>query len=191
MFRSSAGLLSAITVDSSHRSFGKDTSLWKNGDIIAHFPGMSIQIYDEHHEREMNLSLICDAGCSVLAMTQPYALGLASYGMGASIAVAARSCHLALIGDYALLRSGLNALIKCYEKDLRSWPLSVKNNSTAMTGMQRIMIRVRYLSFADPVICRTDDELALKQELVVPDRPRTLIIEGTCPEGSSHETVEY
>ena len=40
MFRSTAGLLSAITGDSSHRSSRKDLSLWKNGDIIAHSAGI-------------------------------------------------------------------------------------------------------------------------------------------------------
>jgi TPP-dependent indolepyruvate ferredoxin oxidoreductase alpha subunit len=141
--------------------------------------------------KERDLSVICDAGCSVLAMTPPYELGLASYGMGASIAVAARSTHVALTGDYALLHSGLNALIDVYEKELPLLTIIMKNNCTAMTGKQKVYDPIRYLSFADPVICRTDDELTLKQELVVPDRPRTMVIEGTCPEGSSHETVEY
>jgi len=141
--------------------------------------------------KERDLSVICDAGCSVLAMTQPYELGLASYGMGSSIAVAARSTRLALIGDYALLHSGLNALIDVYEKELPLLTVIMKNNCTAMTGMQPVYDPIRYLSFADPVICSSDDELTLKQELVVTDRPRTLVIEGTCPEGSSHETVEY
>jgi hypothetical protein len=45
--------------------------------------------------------------------------------------------------------------------------------------------------WADPVICRADDEETLKNELVVTDTPRTLVVEGTCPEGSSHETVKY
>ena len=141
--------------------------------------------------KERDLSVICDAGCSVLAMTPPYELGLASYGMGASIAVAARSTHFALTGDYALLHSGLNALIDVYEKELPLLTIIMKNNCTAMTGKQKVYDPIRYLSFADPVICSADDELTLKQELVVPDRPRTLVIEGICPEGSRHETVEY
>jgi indolepyruvate ferredoxin oxidoreductase, alpha subunit len=67
----------------------------------------------------------------------------------------------------------------------------MKNNCTAMTGMQPVYDPVRYLSFAEPVVCCADDERTLREEIVVPDRPRTLIIEGTCPEGCSHETVEY
>ncbi len=141
--------------------------------------------------KERNLKMICDAGCSVLGMNPPYELGVASYGMGASIAVAARSTRVALIGDYALLHSGLNALIDVYEKQLPLLCIVMNNKCTAMTGKQPAYDPVPYIRWADPVICSADDELTLKQELVVTDRPRTLVIEGTCPEGSSHETVEY
>ena len=54
--------------------------------------------------------------------------------MGASIAVASRSTRVALIGDYALLHSGLNALIDVYEKRLPLLCIVMKNDSTAMTG---------------------------------------------------------
>jgi len=141
--------------------------------------------------KDRNLRVITDAGCSVLAMNRPYDLGLASYGMGASIAVAARSTGVALIGDYALLHSGLNALIDVYEKELPLLCIVMKNNCTAMTGMQPVYDPVRYLAFAGPVVCRADDERTLREEIAVTDRPRTLVVEGTCPEGCSHETVEY
>ncbi|PKL58183.1 MAG: indolepyruvate ferredoxin oxidoreductase, partial [Methanomicrobiales archaeon HGW-Methanomicrobiales-5] len=141
--------------------------------------------------KERRMNMICDAGCSILGMTRPYELGVASYGMGSSIAVAARSTKVALIGDYALLHSGLNALIDVYEKQLPLLCIVMNNNCTAMTGKQLSYDPVPYLRWADPVICRAGDEVMLKNELVVTDTPRTLIVTGTCPEGSSHETVEY
>ena len=141
--------------------------------------------------KERDLNVICDAGCSFLATSPPYDLGLASYGMGASIAVAARSIQIALIGDYALLHSGINALIDVYEKKLPLLCIVMKNSCTAMTGKQPVYDPVRYLSFAEPVVCRVDEEATLREEIVVTDIPRTLIVEGVCPEGCSHETVEY
>jgi indolepyruvate ferredoxin oxidoreductase alpha subunit len=141
--------------------------------------------------KDRDLKVICDAGCSILTMTPPYEVGLASYGMGASIAVAARSTRVALIGDYALLHSGLNALIDVYEKDLPLLCIVMKNNCTALTGMQPVYDPIRYLSFAEPVVCSADDEQTQKKELVVTDRPRTIVVKGTCPKGCSHETVEY
>jgi len=140
--------------------------------------------------KQADLRLICDAGCSVLGMTPPYEIGVASYGMGASIAVAARSTGAALIGDYALLHSGLNALIDAYEKGLPLLCIVMKNDCAAMTGKQPAYDPVPYLSWADPVICRADEEKILKRELAVTDMPRTLVVTGTCPEGCSHETVE-
>ena len=141
--------------------------------------------------KERKMAMICDAGCSILGMTRPYELGVASYGMGSSIAVAARSTKVALIGDYALLHSGLNALIDVYEKRLPLLCIVMKNDCTAMTGKQPAYDPVPYLRWADPVVCRADDELTLERELVVTDRPRTLVVEGICPEGSSHETIAY
>ena len=140
--------------------------------------------------KKRDIAMICDAGCSVLGMTPPYELGVASYGMGASIAVAARSTKVALIGDYALLHSGLNALIDVYEKRLPLLCIVMKNDCTAMTGKQSTYDPVPYLQWAEPAICTADDAVTLERELVVPDRPRTLVVTGTCPEGSSHETVE-
>jgi len=137
------------------------------------------------------MNMICDAGCSILGMTRPYELGVASYGMGSSIAVAARSTKVALIGDYAMLHSGLNALIDVYEKQLPLLCIVMNNNCTAMTGKQSSYDPAPYLMWADPVICSAEDEEMLKKQLVVTDTPRTLIVTGTCPEGSSHETVEY
>ncbi len=141
--------------------------------------------------KERRISLICDAGCSILGMTRPYELGVASYGMGSSIATAARSTKVALIGDYALLHSGLNALIDVYEKRLPLLCIVMSNNCTAMTGKQSSFDPLPYLKWADPVVCDAGDREVLNAELVVPDRPRTLVIEGACPEGSSHETIAY
>jgi TPP-dependent indolepyruvate ferredoxin oxidoreductase alpha subunit len=141
--------------------------------------------------KEREMSLICDAGCSILGMTRPYELGIASYGMGSSIAVAARSTKVALIGDYALLHSGLNALIDVYEKRLPLLCIVMNNTCTAMTGKQPAFDPVPYLRWADPVVCRAEDVKILERELVVTDRPRVLVVNGECPEGSSHETIEY
>ena len=112
------------------------------------------------------MRLICDAGCSVLGMTPPYEMGVASYGMGASIAVAARSTQVALIGDYALLHSGLNALIDVYEKRLPLLCIVMKNNCTAMTGKQPAYDPVPYLPWANPVICRAEDERPTPKKVI-------------------------
>lgn len=141
--------------------------------------------------KKRDMPLICDAGCSVLLLNRPYELGVASYGMGSSIAVAAGSTRLAVIGDYALLHSGLNALIDVYGKGLPLLCIVMKNTCAGMIGGQPVPDPLPYLQWAEPVVCRADDAATLERELVVTDRPRTLVVEGVCPEGCSHETIEY
>jgi TPP-dependent indolepyruvate ferredoxin oxidoreductase alpha subunit len=139
--------------------------------------------------REKQLPFICDAGCSILGMTPPYELGVASYGMGSSIAVAARSTHIALIGDYALLHSGLNALIDVYEKRIPLLTIVFVNRCTAMTGKQPSPDPTPYIAWAAPEICRADDATALTRVIRHVDRPVTVIVEGTCPAGAQHQMI--
>lgn len=140
--------------------------------------------------KDTGLRPVCDAGCSVLAMNPPYSMGIASYGMGASIAIAARSTGVALIGDYALMHSGLNALIDVHEKNLPLLCVVMRNSCTAMTGKQETFDIRPYLAWAKPVACRAEDEGLLKKAIGKTDRPRVVIVDGECPEGAEHETVE-
>ncbi|MGA2162253.1 MAG: thiamine pyrophosphate-dependent enzyme [Methanoregula sp.] len=140
--------------------------------------------------KNRGMQLICDAGCSVFGLNPPYELGVASYGMGSSIAVAARSTHVALIGDYALLHSGINALIDVYEKRLPLLCIVMKNHCAAMTGGQPAGDPIPYLAWADPVICRAEDECCLREIIRPVDRPLTVVVEAECPKGALHETVE-
>jgi TPP-dependent indolepyruvate ferredoxin oxidoreductase alpha subunit len=135
-----------------------------------------------------HLRVICDMGCAILAMNPPYRVGVAAYGLGSSVAVAARSTGIALIGDYALLHSGVNALIDVYEKGLPLLCIVLKNNRLGMVGDTPAFDPVPYLAWASPVIADARDPRldALIGEV---DRPRTLVVEGTCPEGESYETV--
>jgi len=139
---------------------------------------------------ERQVSAICDIGCALLAVNPPYRIGHAGYALGSSIAVAARSTKVALIGDYALLHSGINALIDVYEKELPLLTIVLKNDRMGMTGGQNAYDLTKYIGWAEPVYCPADDEQMLKDELVVPDTPRTLVVKGVCPEGCRHETVE-
>ena len=135
------------------------------------------------------IPVICDIGCALLAMNQPYRIGKAGYALGSSVAVAARSTKVALTGDYAFMHSGMNALTDVYEKQLPLLTIVLKNDRMGMTGGQKTGSLLKYIAWAEPVILCADDE-RLEHELVIPDAPRTLVVTGTCPEGCSHETME-
>jgi TPP-dependent indolepyruvate ferredoxin oxidoreductase alpha subunit len=134
------------------------------------------------------LSAACDMGCAILAMNPPYSVGVAAYGLGSSVAVAARSTGIALIGDYAILHSGINALIDVYEKELPLLCIVLANNRLGMVGETPAFDPVPYLAWSSPVIAPGDDP---RLEVLVDrvDRPRTLVVEGTCAPGESYETV--
>ena len=138
--------------------------------------------------KDRGLRAICDMGCSVLAMNPPYRVGLAAYGLGSSIAVAARSTGVALCGDYALLHSGLNALVDVYERRLPLLCIVLKNNRLGMTGGQRGYDPVPYLSWAHPVVIPADHP-DLPRHLGKAGGPEIVVVEGTCPEGESYERV--
>jgi indolepyruvate ferredoxin oxidoreductase alpha subunit len=138
--------------------------------------------------RDRGLRAICDMGCSVLAMNPPWRVGLAAYGLGSSIAVAARSTGVALCGDYALLHSGLNALVDVYERRLPLLCIVLANNRLGMTGGQQGYDPVPYLSWADPVVIPAGHP-DLPRHLGKAGGPKTVVVEGTCPEGETYERV--
>jgi TPP-dependent indolepyruvate ferredoxin oxidoreductase alpha subunit len=127
-------------------------------------------------------------GCSVLAMNPPFQVGVAAYGLGSSVAVAARSTGIALCGDYALLHSGLNALVDVYEKHLPLLCIVLKNSRLGMTGGQPGYDPVRYLSWANPKVVPAGHH-DLSRVLEPGDGPRTVVVEVICPEGESYERV--
>jgi indolepyruvate ferredoxin oxidoreductase, alpha subunit len=139
---------------------------------------------------EKKLPIVCDAGCCVLCMNDPYTVGRVSYGMGSSIGIAARSTGIALTGDYALLHSGMPALIDVFEKQVPLLCIVMKNNCIAMTGGQGAYDISPYIAWAKPVNYRGDDIDRIRDVLAIPDSPEVIVVEGSCPEGRHHETVE-
>ncbi|NYT16790.1 MAG: indolepyruvate ferredoxin oxidoreductase, partial [Methanomicrobiales archaeon] len=136
------------------------------------------------------MSVVADAGCSILTLNPPYLLGIATYGLGTAIGVAARSTGVALIGDYGLIHSGIQSLIDAYEKKTPLLCIVLNNRCMGMTGGQESPDPARYISWADPVTVGSGDNEVLRRLLVPPAEPVTVIVEGTCPEGRYHETVE-
>jgi TPP-dependent indolepyruvate ferredoxin oxidoreductase alpha subunit len=140
--------------------------------------------------KRKGMQVIADAGCSILAMNPPYRTALASYGLGSCIGVAARSTRVALIGDYALLHSGIQSLIDVYEKKLPLLCIVLENRCMGMTGGQEAPSPGRYIRWAGPRIVGASEKGLLEELITVPEGPVTVIIQGTCPKGRHHETVE-
>ncbi|MDD1715200.1 MAG: thiamine pyrophosphate-dependent enzyme [Methanoregulaceae archaeon] len=140
--------------------------------------------------KEKGLQVISDAGCSILALNPPFRIALASYGLGTAVGVAARSSGVALIGDYAMIHSGIPSLIDVYEKGLPLLCIVLDNRCMGMTGGQVTPFPDQYLAWADPVRVKATERDKLSHLINRPDRPKTILVEGTCPEGRHHEIVE-
>jgi indolepyruvate ferredoxin oxidoreductase, alpha subunit len=140
--------------------------------------------------REKNLHPILDIGCGLLSKNPPWEIGTAGYGLGSAPAVAATSTGVALMGDYALMHSGLSALADIHEKGLPVLVVIVENGVLGMTGKQAAPDILPYISWATPVLVDAADREAIRAALVPEDRLKCIIIRGRCPEGEYHETVE-
>lgn len=139
---------------------------------------------------DQDLVPVCDTGCALMALAPPYSKGLAGYGLGSSIGVAATSTGVALIGDYALLHSGINALIDVHARGTPLLCIVLENRCLAMTGRQPHRSVEPYLAWADPVVLEATDSEGLARAIAPPDRTTTVIVRGDCPAGARYETIE-
>lgn len=141
--------------------------------------------------KERKMKVIPDIGCSLLLMNPPYSIGIAGYCLGSSIAIAAQSTGVAVIGDGALLHSGINSLIDSKEKELPLLVFVLANRRMAMTGGQDVPDIKPYLSWADPVEIAAEDTEALSEVLSLPESDiKVIIVRGVCPEEAEYEKVE-
>ena len=140
--------------------------------------------------RERNLVPVCDTGCALMATAPPFSHGVAGYGLGSSIGVAATSTGVALIGDYALLHSGINALIDAHAHGTPLLCVVLENRCLAMTGRQPHHGVEPYLAWAEPVVLDAADHAGLARAIAPADRTTTVIVRGDCPEGARYATLE-
>ncbi|MEN6519374.1 MAG: thiamine pyrophosphate-dependent enzyme [Methanospirillum sp.] len=140
--------------------------------------------------RDRNLIPVCDTGCALMATAPPFSHGVAGYGLGSSIGVAATSTGVALIGDYALLHSGINALIDAHAHGTPLLCIVLENRCLAMTGRQPHHGVEPYLAWAAPIVLDATDHAGLARAIAPFDRTTTVIVRGDCPEGARYGTME-
>lgn len=88
--------------------------------------------------RNLDVPVAGDAGCAIRATREPYESVDVVYGLGSSVGVASgfRKKGVAIIGDYALAHSGLQALINAVWQKRQVLAVVLKNDVAAMTGGQ-------------------------------------------------------
>ncbi len=131
--------------------------------------------------QEKGIQVISDTGCSLLAMSPPYSFGIANYGMGSSAGVAAHATGVALTGDYALIHSGIQAIIDLHAKGRPVLLIVLQNRCMGTTGRQPVPDVCSYLGFADPVVCDAGEHEKISGMMIPGEKLRVLIIQGECP----------
>ena len=122
---------------------------------------------------KLDVPVAGDAGCSIRATREPYEAVDVVYGLGSSVGVASgfRKKGIAVIGDYALAHSGLQALINAVWQKRDLLVIVLKNDVAAMTGGQEApdltalleaLLPVRYLR---PQATDVELERVLHEEL--------------------------
>lgn len=144
-------------------------------------PGCPFQgVFDLLEEKKIRI--ICDTGCSLLSMIPPYTSGIANYGMGSSLGVAATSTGVALTGDYALLHSGILTLIDLHAKGRPLLCIVLQNRCMGTTGRQPVPEILDYIGFTNPVVCDAGEQEKISGLLVPDKKLQVLVIQGACPE---------
>ena len=134
----------------------------KRGSSRMFCPGCPFQFVFEHLQ-EKGISVISD-------------------GMGSSVGVAAQSTGVALTGDYALLHSGIQALIDLHAKGRPVLCIVLQNRCMGTTGRQPVPDVCAYLGFADPIVCDASEHEKISVMMAPQDSLRVLVIQGECPE---------
>jgi len=140
--------------------------------------------------RDLDVPVAGDAGCNIRAVRPPLEAVDVVYGLGSSIGVASGFAKkgIALIGDYALIHSGIQGLMDALYNERDVLVVLLQNRVAAMTGGQKVadptplleaIVKVRRL---DTPTTREAAKAVLKEELAR-EGVSLVVISGTCPRG--------
>jgi indolepyruvate ferredoxin oxidoreductase alpha subunit len=139
--------------------------------------------------RDLDVSVAGDAGCSIRAVRPPLEAVDVVYGLGSSIGVASgfKEKGVAIIGDYALIHSGLQGLIDALQQKRDVLVVLLQNKVAAMTGGQPVPDMVPLLDAMLPRVrtleMPTSPETVRKVIIEELDRPglSVVVATATCP----------
>jgi indolepyruvate ferredoxin oxidoreductase alpha subunit len=139
--------------------------------------------------RGLSVPVAGDAGCSIRAIRPPLEAVDVVYGLGSSVAVASGfgKKGVALIGDYAMVHSGLQGLIDSVNNKREVLVVLLNNGVAAMTGGQIVQditsvleAIVPDLKIIDLPADRDAIEVVLACELKRPG-VSLVVVRGVCP----------
>lgn len=149
--------------------------------------------------RSLGVPVAGDVGCSILAANPPYRMLDAALALGSSAAVACGFGRkgIALLGDFALLHSGLSSLLDAKYHGREAVVVVLANRLAAMTGGPEVPDVAGLLSDVFKGDCVVRDAAGLSAESIAGDLKRLLampslkvyVLKAACPPVRRHEKL--
>lgn len=150
--------------------------------------------------KSLNVNVASDVGCSILTSGPPFSMVDVACSLGSPVSVASgfREKGVAMLGDYGLLHTGMQALLNVHLNDGNVLAVLFVNRKAAMTGGQDVpdITDIVKATFGD--VCTVTEATGLTREKAKADLEGLLrqpglniyLVRGQCPEGAAHRQVK-
>lgn len=146
--------------------------------------------------KSLNITVASDVGCSILTANQPYSMVDVACSLGSPVSVASgfKDKGVAMLGDFGLLHTGMQALLNAKLNGYDVLTVLFVNEKAAMTGGQ-VLPNVTDLvkaTFGEDCTIAEAGDLTVEQaredlqRLFKEQGLRIYLVHGTCPPDEKH-----
>jgi len=149
--------------------------------------------------KALNVNVASDVGCSILTSGPPFGMVDVACSLGSPVSVASgfREKGVAMLGDFGLLHTGMQALLNARFNSRNVLTVIFVNRKAAMTGGQCVpdVTDIVKGTFPDIVTVSEADGLTTEKvhaelaELLKQPGLSIYLVRGQCPEGVAHKQV--
>lgn len=150
--------------------------------------------------KALNVNVASDVGCSILTSGPPFSMVDVACSLGSPVSVASgfREKGVAMLGDFGLLHTGMQALLNARYNSRNVLTVIFVNRRAAMTGGQTLPDVTEMVKAAFGDACTVVEAGGLTKENVQADLSKHLkepglsiyLVRGQCPEGAAHRQVK-
>ncbi|HMK46357.1 MAG TPA: thiamine pyrophosphate-dependent enzyme [Methanocella sp.] len=148
--------------------------------------------------KSLDTKVASDVGCSILTSNPPYSMVDVACSLGSPVSVASgfREKGIAMLGDFGLMHTGMQALLSAKYRNKDVLVVLFVNRKAAMTGGQELPDVTDLVVTMFGEQCKVVEaagitaEIAKKELSTMLQRPglNIYLVRGDCPEGATHGT---
>jgi indolepyruvate ferredoxin oxidoreductase alpha subunit len=150
--------------------------------------------------KALNVNVASDVGCSILTSGPPYNMVDVACSLGSPVSVASgfREKGVAMLGDFGLLHTGMQALLNAKFNNRNVLTVLFVNRRAAMTGGQTVpdITDTVKATFGDVTIVNEASGLTVEKvkadlETMIKQPGLSIyLVRGQCPEDAQHQRVQ-